>query len=104
MLAVQANSSAVGGAPNWARSAKAAAAMASSAAAQQADAPPAAPAPAKDEKLNRMREAMAKADGGKGVHAFIVPSEDPHMVGYRSRELERKITLCVEARQTGPHQ
>ena len=57
------------------------AAMASSAAAPAAA--PAAAAPAADAKLNRLREAMAKADGGKGIHAFIVPSEDTHMVGAR---------------------
>lgn len=45
-----------------------------------AAAAPAAPAGG-DEKLARMRAAMAQADGGRGVHAFIVPSEDPHMVG-----------------------
>lgn len=51
--------------------------MASSAPAQQA-AP--AKAPAAADKLALMRAAMASADGGRGVHAFIVPSEDPHMV------------------------
>ena len=55
--------------------------MASSAAAPAAATAPAAAAPAVDAKLNRLREAMAKADGGKGIHAFIVPSEDTHMVG-----------------------
>lgn len=54
------------------------AAMASSAAAPQAAAPPAA-APATDPKLVRIRAAMARADGGRGIQAFIVPSEDPHM-------------------------
>lgn len=33
-----------------------------------------------DERLTRLRAAMKKADGGKGVQAFIVPTEDPHMV------------------------
>lgn len=37
-------------------------------------------AAAVDPKLVAMREALARADGGKGVQAFIVPSEDPHMV------------------------
>ncbi|PSC69930.1 putative Xaa-Pro aminopeptidase P [Micractinium conductrix] len=46
-----------------------------------AAAAPAAPAGG-DEKLARMRAAMAQADGGRGVHAFIVPSEDPHMSEY----------------------
>lgn len=55
------------------------AAMASSAAAAAADAP-ASPPRAVDEKLVKIRELMAKADGGRGVQAFIVPSEDPHMV------------------------
>lgn len=31
-------------------------------------------------KLVKLREQMAAADGGAGVDAFIVPSEDPHMV------------------------
>lgn len=55
--------------------------MASSAAAPQAAAPPAA-APATDPKLVRIRAAMARADGGRGIQAFIVPSEDPHMSEY----------------------
>ena len=33
-----------------------------------------------DERLALLRAAMKKADGGKGVEAFIVPTEDPHMV------------------------
>lgn len=33
-----------------------------------------------DPKLAALREAMAAADGGAGVHAYIIPSEDPHMV------------------------
>ncbi len=33
-----------------------------------------------DPKLAALREAMAAANGGSGVHAYIVPSEDPHMV------------------------
>jgi hypothetical protein len=33
-----------------------------------------------DPKLTALREAMSGANGGQGVHAYIVPSEDPHMV------------------------
>lgn len=33
-----------------------------------------------DQKLVDLRKAMQEADGGQGVDAFIVPSEDPHMV------------------------
>jgi hypothetical protein len=39
-----------------------------------AAAPPAPAAAAVDPKLTRLREAMAKADGGKGVAAYIVPT------------------------------
>ena len=35
-----------------------------------------------DERLAAVRRAMAAVDGGKGVHAFIVPTEDPHMSEY----------------------
>jgi hypothetical protein len=33
-----------------------------------------------DARLAGLRAEMAKAAGGKGVDAYIVPSEDPHMV------------------------
>ncbi|KAL6764493.1 peptidase M24, structural domain-containing protein [Haematococcus lacustris] len=39
---------------------------------------PVAPCP----RLAALREAMAAANGGKGVHAYIVPTEDPHMSEY----------------------
>lgn len=55
------------------------ASAAAGAAGAAAPAATAAKAPA-DAKVARMREAMAAADGGRGVQAFIVPSEDPHMV------------------------
>lgn len=32
-----------------------------------------------DAKLAALRELMRKADGGKGVDAYIIPTEDPHM-------------------------
>ena len=32
-------------------------------------------------RLADLRKAMALADGEKGVQAFIVPTEDPHMSG-----------------------
>jgi hypothetical protein len=31
-------------------------------------------------RLSAVRAAMRLADGGAGVDAFIVPTEDPHMV------------------------
>ena len=33
-----------------------------------------------DERLTLLRKEMEKADGGKGVDAYIVPTEDAHMV------------------------
>jgi len=42
--------------------------------------PPAAALP--DAKLAALRAAMAAADGGRGVAAYIVPTEDPHMSEY----------------------
>ncbi|MEW5306595.1 MAG: hypothetical protein WDW36_009049 [Sanguina aurantia] len=39
-------------------------------------------APLPDMNLARLREEMARADGGLGVHAYLVPSEDPHMSEY----------------------
>lgn len=56
--------------------------MASAAAGAAGAAAPTAAAPKapSDAKVAAMRAAMAAADGGRGVQAFIVPSEDPHMV------------------------
>ncbi|KAL4428500.1 hypothetical protein ABPG75_002589 [Micractinium tetrahymenae] len=54
--------------------------MASSPATAPAAPPAAAAAP--DARLAAFRQALAQADGGKGVQAFIVPSEDPHMSEY----------------------
>lgn len=34
----------------------------------------------KDLKVEALREQMRAADGGRGVDAYIIPSEDPHMV------------------------
>ncbi|KAI7835935.1 hypothetical protein COHA_010169 [Chlorella ohadii] len=56
-----------------------AAAAGAAGAAAPAAAAPKAPA---DPKVASMRAAMAAADGGRGVQAFIVPSEDPHMSEY----------------------
>lgn len=33
-----------------------------------------------DSKVQRLRQALSKAASGQGVDAFIIPSEDPHMV------------------------
>jgi Xaa-Pro aminopeptidase len=46
------------------------------------DSPAAPPATAVDPKLVRLRKLMAAADGGQPIHAFIIPSEDPHMSEY----------------------
>ena len=38
-------------------------------------------------KVELLRQEMAKADHGKGVQAYIIPTEDPHMV--------RICRLCI---------
>ncbi|CAI7823893.1 unnamed protein product [Closterium sp. NIES-53] len=38
-----------------------------------------------EKRLRRLREVMAEVDGGKGVDAFIIPSEDPHQVTFPER-------------------
>jgi len=48
--------------------------------AQAANGVNAASAVAVDAKLQSMRTIMKNLENGKGVDAFIVPSEDPHMV------------------------
>ena len=58
-----------------------AAAMATPSATAPAVAAPLPHAATDDPKLAALREALLQADGGRGVQAFIVPSEDPHMVG-----------------------
>ncbi|PNH10857.1 putative Xaa-Pro aminopeptidase P [Tetrabaena socialis] len=42
----------------------------------------AAPAATADPKLSALRAAMAAADGGRGVAAYLAPTEDPHMSEY----------------------
>ena len=42
-----------------------------------------------DPRLAKLRELMAKADGGKGVAAYIVPTEDPHMSEYPPDHFKR---------------
>ena len=42
-----------------------------------------APAVKGSAKVDQLRRLMAAADGGKGVQAYIIPSEDPHMVRIR---------------------
>jgi len=74
--------------PAMAPRASAAGAGDAAAAAATAEAPaeaPAAAAPTKsaaapDPRLSALRAAMAAADGGAGVDAYIIPTEDPHMV------------------------
>ena len=41
-------------------------------------------------RLAAVRAAMRLADGGLGVDAFIVPTEDPHMVSERRTQRERE--------------
>lgn len=43
-----------------------------------------------DARLVRLREAMGKADGGKGVSAYIIPTEDPHMSEYPPDTFKRR--------------
>jgi Xaa-Pro aminopeptidase len=62
-----------------------------------ATAPALAAAPASDENINKLREVMRAADSGRGVHAYIVPTEDPHMSEYapdcfKRREFISKFT------------
>lgn len=45
-----------------------------------------------DPKLVALREKMAAADDGAGVAAYIIPSEDPHMVNPSVRQLHRPQT------------
>lgn len=39
-----------------------------------------APGKTADYNVEQLRKEMAAADGGRGVSAYIIPSEDPHMV------------------------
>jgi hypothetical protein len=50
-----------------------------------------------DPRLVRLREAMSKVDGGKGVTAYIVPTEDPHMSEYPPATYQRReyISRCA---------
>jgi Xaa-Pro aminopeptidase len=50
-----------------------------------------------DPRLVRLREAMSKVDGGKGVTAYIVPTEDPHMSEYPPATFQRReyISRCA---------
>ena len=36
-----------------------------------------------DERLSEFRKLLSKADKGKGVDAYIIPTEDPHMVSLK---------------------
>ena len=46
------------------------------------------PSPAGCPKLAGLRAAMAAADGGRGVSAYLVPTEDPHMSEYPPARLK----------------
>jgi hypothetical protein len=43
-----------------------------------------------DPRLARLRAAMSRADGGKGVTAYIIPTEDPHMSEYPPDTFKRR--------------
>lgn len=43
-----------------------------------------------DPRLVRLRAAMSSAAGGKGVAAYIVPTEDPHMSEYPPDTFKRR--------------
>jgi hypothetical protein len=50
-----------------------------------------------DPKLTALREAMVGANGGQGVHAYIIPSEDPHMVRHFDT-----VFMCMSISQVMP--
>lgn len=43
-----------------------------------------------DPRLAQTRQQLAAADGGKGVAAFIVPTDDPHMSEYPPDHFKRR--------------
>lgn len=45
---------------------------------------------ASDPRVSKLRESMAKAEGGKGVQVYIVPTEDPHMSEYPPDAFKRR--------------
>lgn len=49
-----------------------------------------------DPKLEALRHQMASAEGGAGVDAYIIPSEDPHMVSSLPRplQIDAEPTYC----------
>ncbi|GJP42339.1 hypothetical protein CLOM_g1914 [Closterium sp. NIES-68] len=46
-----------------------------------------------EKRLRRLREVMAEVDGGKGVDALIIPSEDPHQSEYMAPCFERRAFI-----------
>lgn len=48
---------------------------------------------ADDPKLAALRKLMAEADGGRGVDAYIIPTEDPHMSEYPPDCLARRAFI-----------
>ena len=54
-------------------------------------------ASAADDKLVALRKLMKKADRGNGVEAYIVPTEDPHMVctSIRTRHMINGVSWCI---------
>ncbi|KAA6418050.1 MAG: putative Xaa-Pro aminopeptidase P-like [Trebouxia sp. A1-2] len=49
-----------------------------------------APGKIANDKVEQLRKEMAVADGGKGVSAYIIPTEDPHMSEYAPSCDERR--------------
>lgn len=54
-----------------------------------------APVEAVDERLQKLRKEMASADGGRGVDAYIIPTEDPHMVRIDQEPLAWKQIVLI---------
>lgn len=48
------------------------------------------PAGGGDPRLVALRKLMASADGGRGVAAYIIPTEDPHMSEYPPDTFKRR--------------
>ena len=50
-----------------------------------------------DLKLEALRHQMAATEGGAGIDAYIIPSEDPHMVSSDLRPLQRIYPIGTTA-------
>lgn len=54
---------------------------------------PGTPVPEPDARLAALRAEMSKADEGRPIHAYIVPTEDPHMSEYSPDHHQRRRWL-----------